>query len=161
MRVFLFTFIFAMLHMAAAQAAEPIVVLTFGENRADYGSMSDEYSSHPMRKNPDEFKKHEVLEAETLGHIMSEYYGGSGLNMAFVQMFRPQDRIRLTQSPSGGGTGNPAWDFQWFIPDYEVGKLYRMVMRAQYLPFESPEQIQRDSRSNRSALGQPITDQDR
>ena len=39
-----------------------------------------------MRENPDEFKKHEVLEAETLGHIMSEYYGGSGLNMAFVQI---------------------------------------------------------------------------
>ena len=86
MRVFLLTFVFAMLHVATAQAAEPIVVLTYGENRADYGSMLDEYSSHPMRENPDEFKKHEVLEAETLGHIMSEYYGGSGLNMAFVQI---------------------------------------------------------------------------
>ena len=86
MRVFLLTFALAMLHVATAQAAEPIVVLTFGDNRADYGSMSDGYSSHPMRENPDEFKKHEVLEAETLGHIMSEYYGGSGLNMAFVQI---------------------------------------------------------------------------
>ena len=86
MRVFLLTFVFAMLHMATAQAAEPIVVLTFGENRSNYGSISDKYSSHPMRENPDEFKKHEVLEAETLGHIMSEYYGGSGLNMAFVQI---------------------------------------------------------------------------
>ncbi|MDC3234758.1 pilus assembly protein FimV [Candidatus Puniceispirillum sp.] len=86
MRVFLLTFVFAVLHMVAAQAAEPIVVLTYGENRAGYGSMSDEYSSHPMRENPDIFKKHEVLEAETLGHIMSEYYGGSGLNMAFVQI---------------------------------------------------------------------------
>ena len=75
-----------MMRMVTAQATEPIVVLTFGENRADYASMSDEYSSHPMRENPDEFKKHEVLEAETLGHIMSEYYGGSGLNMAFVQI---------------------------------------------------------------------------
>ena len=86
MRVILFTFVFAMLHMAIAHAAEPIVVLTFGDNRADYGPTSDEHSSHPMRENPDEFKKHEVLEAETLGHIMSEYYGGSGLNMAFVQI---------------------------------------------------------------------------
>ena len=86
MRVFLITCAFAALHMATAQAAEPIVVLTFSENRANDGSVSDEYSSHPMRENPDEFKKHEVLEAETLGHIMSEYYGGSGLNMAFVQI---------------------------------------------------------------------------
>ena len=86
MRVFLPTFVFAMLHMAALQASEPIVVLTFGENRAGYGSMSNEHSSHPMRANPDQSKKHKVLEAETLGHIMSEYYGGSGLNMAFVQI---------------------------------------------------------------------------
>ena len=86
MRVFLLTFVFAMLHVAIGQATEPIVVLTFGDNRADYGSMSAEYSSHPMRENPDEFKKHEVVEAETLGHIMSEYYGGSGLNMEFVQI---------------------------------------------------------------------------
>ena len=55
MRVFLLIFVFAMLHVATTQAAEPIVVLTFGENRANYGSMSNEYSSHPMRENPDEF----------------------------------------------------------------------------------------------------------
>ena len=86
MRVFLLTFIFAILHVVIAQAAEPIVVLTYGENRANYGSMSGKHSSHPMRENPDEFKKHEVLEAETLSHIMSEHYGGSGLNMDFVQI---------------------------------------------------------------------------
>ena len=31
-------------------------------------------------------KTHEVMEAETLGHIMTEYYGGSGLNMKFVEI---------------------------------------------------------------------------
>ena len=41
--------------MVIAQAAEPIVALTYGENRANYGSM-DEHSSHPMRQNPDELK---------------------------------------------------------------------------------------------------------
>ena len=86
MRVFLLIFVFAMVHMANVQAAEPIVVLTYGNNRADDGSTSDEYRSHPMRENPDEFRKHKVLEAQTLGHIISKYYGGSGLNMAFVQI---------------------------------------------------------------------------
>ena len=86
MRVSLLAFVFAISHTVIVQAAEPIVVLTYGENRADYGSISDKHSSHPMRENPDEFKKHKVLEAETLGHIMSEYYGGSGLNMQFVQI---------------------------------------------------------------------------
>ena len=86
MRVFLLTFVFAMLHVMAVQASEPIVVLTYSESRVSSGSMSDQYNSHPMRKNPDEFKRHEVIEAETLGHIMTEYYGGSGLNMKFVEI---------------------------------------------------------------------------
>ena len=72
MRIFVLTFVFLTLNIVIAQAAEPIVVLTYGENRADYGSTSDKYISHPMRENPDESKKHEVLEAETLGHILSE-----------------------------------------------------------------------------------------
>ncbi|MGZ0163466.1 MAG: hypothetical protein ACKVII_06100 [Planctomycetales bacterium] len=95
-------------------------------------------------------------------HFFSEpWYYGVSHKMAFIQMFRPQDNIRLTQSPSGGGEGNSAWDFQWFIPDYKVGQLYRMVMRAQYVPFESPEQVQRVSRANRSALGQPVSEQEK
>jgi len=77
------------------------------------------------------------------------YYGVSG-GTAFVQIFRPEDRVRLSQSPSGGGKGNPAWDFQWFIPQYEVGKRYRFVMRAMYLPFNSPEQIIQATAANRA-----------
>ncbi|MBN2293320.1 MAG: hypothetical protein JXM70_12895 [Pirellulales bacterium] len=72
--------------------------------------------------------------------------------MAFVQIFRPRDQIRITQSPSGGGRGNPAWDFQFFIPDYKVGKRYQMVMRAMYLPCESQQQIERACEMHRRAL---------
>lgn len=81
------------------------------------------------------------------------YYAASH-GMAFIQMFRPQDQIYLSQSPSGGGQGNPAWDFQFFIPNYEVGQRYQMVMRAMYVPMESPQQILRDSLPHRDALGQ-------
>jgi len=79
------------------------------------------------------------------------YYGVSH-KMAYVSMFRPRDQIRLAQSPSGGGRGNPAWDFQFFILDYEVGKLYRMVMRSMYVPFESREQIVKATAPHRTAL---------
>jgi len=79
------------------------------------------------------------------------YYGVSH-GMAFVQMFREQDQVRLTQSPSGGGEGCPAWDFQWFISDCKVDVPYRFVMRAAYLPYESPEQTARVTEAHRKAL---------
>jgi len=80
------------------------------------------------------------------------YYGVSG-PMALVLIFRPQDQVRFSQSPSGGGNGNPAWDFQWFVPRYKVGRRYRFVMRAMYVPFKSPEQIVEATAVHRTALG--------
>jgi len=85
------------------------------------------------------------------------WYYGVSQGMAFILMFRPSDHVRLSQSPSGGGRGNPAWDFQWFIPQYEVGKRYQFVMRAMYLPFESREQIIQATAPHRAALGQSQT----
>ena len=72
--------------------------------------------------------------------------------MAYVQMFRPQDQVRLSQSPDGAGKGNPAWDFQWFIPQYEVGRRYHFAMRAMYLPFESAQQVTKATAAERAIL---------
>ncbi len=80
------------------------------------------------------------------------WYFGVSHGMALVQMFRPHDQVRFSQSPSGGGRGNPAWDFQFLIEDYQVGQRYQMVMRAMYTPFESPEQIEQRSRPHRLVL---------
>ena len=68
----------------AAASAEPIVVLTYGAR--DHGGAESEVSSHPFRMDPDYSVTHEVAQDETLGHIMSEYYSGSGMNMKFVEM---------------------------------------------------------------------------
>ena len=80
------------------------------------------------------------------------WYYGTSHSMALVLMFRDRDQVWFAQSPSGGGEGNPAWDFQWFIPDYRVGEAYGFVMRAAYIPFESREQIERATRGHRDAL---------
>ncbi|MCS7238959.1 MAG: hypothetical protein NZ899_11935 [Thermoguttaceae bacterium] len=80
------------------------------------------------------------------------WYYGVTHGMALVFIFRPKDRVRFAQSPSGGGQGNPAWDFQYFIEPYEVGHRYQMVMRLVYVPFQSPEQIADIARKHLAAL---------
>jgi len=79
------------------------------------------------------------------------YYGVSG-KMAYAQMFRRRDQIWLAQSPTGGGQTNPAWDFQWFIPDYKVDEAYGFVMRAAYIPYNSQKQVIAATKSHREAL---------
>ena len=64
--------------------AEPIVVLTYGAR--DNVGVDGATSSHPFRMDPDYSEMHEVAQNETLGHIMNDYYGGSGMNMKFVEM---------------------------------------------------------------------------
>jgi hypothetical protein len=76
------------------------------------------------------------------------YYGVNG-NMAFLQAFRSTDQIWFAQSPTGGGNGNPAWDFQWFIRDPVVGSAYGFTMRAAYVPFSDRQQMARLARQLR------------
>ena len=85
MRLLFMMFLASMLHICVVRAGEPIVVLTYGESRKT-GSTLDEYGTHPMRTDPNAHQMHQVAEAETLSHIMAEYYGGSGLNMKFVEL---------------------------------------------------------------------------
>ena len=65
------------------------------------------------------------------------YYGLFGQHI-WVVMFDRTEGIRLAHSPSGGGftpdrqTTNPAWDFQFIIPRYEVNQEYGFRLRAVY-----------------------------
>ncbi len=67
-----------------AEASEPIVVLEYSQRGSDeYG---DDTSNHPFRMDQNYQESHKVMPDETLGHIMQAYYGGSGLNMTFVEL---------------------------------------------------------------------------
>jgi hypothetical protein len=80
------------------------------------------------------------------------YYYGVSHEMALLQIFRQKDGIWMAQSPSGGGNGNPAWDFQWFIKDYKVNEAYGFVMRAAYVPYHSQKQLAEIAQKNLTAL---------
>ena len=36
---------------------------------------------------------------------------------------------------------NPAWDFQFIVPDFEVGKEYSFQARVMYKEFEGSDQV--------------------
>jgi len=70
--------------------------------------------------------------------------------LMFIMMFdlpEPQTLLRFTHSPSGGGqnaaaqTSNPAWDWQFIIPNVEVGHEYAYRARTVYRPRCSREEI--------------------
>lgn len=80
------------------------------------------------------------------------WYYGVNNGFAYVQMFNARDHIWIVQSPSGGGAENPAWDFQYFSPAAKVGEVYGFTMRAGYIPFQSPEQVERFARPHLKEL---------
>ena len=63
--------------------AEPIVIL---EYRSAQTVIDGDRATHPFRLDPDYSTHHKVMQNETLSHIIANYYGGSGMDKAFVQM---------------------------------------------------------------------------
>lgn len=101
---------------------------------------------------PDDFTLTLVNHPSDYAYTSPWYYGVSREKLAFVQMFRKRDQIWMAQSPTGGGPNNPAWDFQWFVPNYKVGDAYGFVMRAAYLPFTNQKQVEQATAQHRRAL---------
>jgi hypothetical protein len=61
--------------------------------------------------------------------------------MVLAFFFDGDEVIRFSQSPTGGGELNPAWDFQYLIPSPETGKKYSFKVRIVYKPFISGNDI--------------------
>lgn len=111
-------------------------------------------STHPPAGNLPQLK-HDAEFPLTLVFNRSKYvysepwYYGISHGRAYVQMFRPRDRIWLAQSPSGGGNRNPAWDFQWFVPEPKVDEAYGFTMRAMLLATTNRDAIINATASHR------------
>lgn len=72
------------------------------------------------------------------------FYFGRFHNMAMAYFFNSAEVIRFSQSPTGGGSTNPAWDFQYIIPDPKTEKEYSFKVRMVYKPFTNNEDIRQE-----------------
>lgn len=74
------------------------------------------------------------------------YYYGRFHNMVFGYLFTEPEEgtIRMTQSPNGAGEGNPAWDFQYILPDFKTGKSYSFKTRLFYKEWISQEDVEQE-----------------
>lgn len=117
-------------------------------------------ATHPSWDDHRDFPRQEPFPL-TLVFNLSEYryaepwYFGVSHGMALALVFRGLERVRFSQSPSGGGTGNPAWDFQFLIPEVQFKKRYQFVLRALYMPYESAEQVRAAVKPHLDALNPP------
>lgn len=77
-------------------------------------------------------------------------YYGLFRGMMAILMFDRVEGVRFTHSPSGGGvaakeqTTNPAWDFQYLLPKYEVNEEYQLRVRLVYRERCSREEVSKE-----------------
>lgn len=75
------------------------------------------------------------------------FFYGRFHGMVAILMFDRSEGIRFSHSPSGGGdsthaqTTNPAWDFQFIVPDYVVGQRDSFRARLVYKRYEGRDDI--------------------
>jgi len=78
--------------------------------------------------------------------FQKSYYFGRFHHMVFAYLFATDEDqlIRFSQSPNGGGVINPAWDFQFLIPDFEYNREYGFKCRLIYKRFIDEEDIRQE-----------------
>ena len=101
--------------------AEALVVLEYPGFSDDGSGMGS--SDNPFVRNPNHKAVHKIGQDETLSEILSQYYGGSGLNMKFVQL------AVVSMNRSAFVRGNPNYMFagkRLHLPSlHEMDKLLR------------------------------------
>jgi hypothetical protein len=86
------------------------------------------------------------------------FYYGQFRGMTAILMFDRAAGIRFTHSPSGGGvnkeaqTTNPAWDFQYLVPRFELKQEYGFRARLAYRPRCTRAEVVREYENWRKSL---------
>jgi hypothetical protein len=123
---------------------------------AAYSTKHGLKSTHRSLDDQNDFFFEENFNATLASHFSSyryakPYYFGRFGQMALAYLFDTEEIIRFSQSPTGGGPENPAWDFQYLIPEPEYGKIYTFRVRMIYKPFVDAEDIREEYEKWRSS----------
>ena len=74
------------------------------------------------------------------------FYAGVSHGMAYIFMAEDTPDVRFTQSPSGGGRGCPAWDWQLIMDDPKPGKEFTLRARVAYKPYAGRADVEEEYR---------------
>jgi hypothetical protein len=66
---------------------------------------------------------------------------GRWRDMVLAMMVKTDDHLRFAIQPTGGGEGNPAWDFGIVIKDCVPNGTYRWQGRLVFKPYDSPGDV--------------------
>ena len=86
------------------------------------------------------------------------FYFGLFKDMVLIYMFDRTQGIRFTHSPQGGGTyrfhdyENPAWDFQYIIPNPQINDIYSFRCRFAYKKYAGREDVMQEYRKWQECL---------
>lgn len=69
-------------------------------------------------------------------------YYGRWRDRVYAVAFRTRELLRFAMSPSGGGAGNPAWDFQILVPDCRAGGEVRLEAVCMVDRWEGPARLE-------------------
>lgn len=144
------------------QSPEDMAIQFIGRSRPGHGDAQPRWIKHLPEKHgvaashrpagsqweptvDDGFKIDLVTGSSDFEYLYPFYFGRSGENVLVLMFERIRDKgeLRFAQSPSGGGRGNPAWDFVYFHRDYTVNREFSFRVRAVYRKFTSVEDVVR------------------
>jgi hypothetical protein len=86
-------------------------------------------------------------------HFSQPFFYGRFRNMVLMFMFDRSEGIRFSQSPTGGGEKNPAWDFQFIVRNFEVGKPCSFRARLAYKRLFDREDVVGEFEKHMAAQG--------
>jgi len=116
---------------------------------AAYSPEHGTISTHRAVSDTNDFFFAQNFNAKLASHFsdyrfIQPYYYGRFKEMYFAYLFDESDLIRFSQSPTGGGAANPAWDFQFIIPDPQPDKIYSFRCRLIYKPFTDADDVEKE-----------------